>query len=144
MTSCYGKWSLIALAVLIVFLDLVTAGKVLQHQVGDLSPPEIEDALLVSVSTTQIHTLPMNADCGKQCPLVQELNEYRRANVPETPGFATQIFERLFPYGPAANALLATLYISGPPSIISLSSRLYASSLIGVHRFPPRIMPAQH
>ena len=35
---------------------------------------------------------------------------------PPTTGFTAQIFETLFPYGPAINALLATLYISGPPS----------------------------
>lgn len=54
---------------------------------------------------------------------MQELNIHKRATAPEVPGYASQVFETLFPGtpiagipGPAVNALLATLYISGPPS----------------------------
>ncbi len=64
-----------------------------------------------------------DAELVQQCPLVQELNIHKRATAPEVPGYASQVFETLFPGtpiagipGPAVNALLATLYISGPPS----------------------------
>ena len=63
------------------------------------------------------------ADKDKQCPIVQELNVHKRATKPEIASYTSQVFERLFPgtsfgglSGPAVNALLATLYISGPPS----------------------------
>lgn len=99
--------------------------------VGQLSVPEIEDALQVS----QTRHLPLeklalstprglySTDWNKQCPIVQELNLYKRATKPEVASYTSQVFERLFPgtsfaglSGPAVNALLATLYISGPPS----------------------------
>ena len=59
----------------------------------------------------------------KSCGVVQDLNDYKRANAAEVSGYTAQIFEKIFPGtpfyglpGPAVNALLATLYISGPPS----------------------------
>ena len=62
-------------------------------------------------------------DCNKQCPIVQELNVHKRTSKPEVASYPSQVFERLFPStdfaglsGPAVNALLATVYISGPPS----------------------------
>ena len=99
--------------------------------VGQLSVPQIEDALQVS----QVQCLPMRnrpyqrlkdygvTDQNKQCPIVQELNLYKRTTKPEVASYTSQVFEKLFPgtsfaglSGPAVNALLATLYISGPPS----------------------------
>ena len=63
------------------------------------------------------------ADWNKQCPIVQELNVHKRTTKPEIASYTSQVFEKLFPgtsfgglSGPAVNALLATLYISGPPS----------------------------
>jgi zinc transporter 7 len=53
---------------------------------------------------------------SQSCPLVESLNEHKRATQPETTSFTAKIFAVLFPSSPAINALLATLYISGPPS----------------------------
>lgn len=67
--------------------------------------------------------ISIEADCKKQCPIVQELNLHKRATTPQVSTYTSQVFEKLFPGtpfaglpGPAVNALLATLYISGPPS----------------------------
>ena len=68
------------------------------------------------------------ANVLQQCSLVQELNIHRRQNAPQTSSFTAQIFEVLFPYGPAINALLATLYISGPPSTFLVMLRSYVKS----------------
>lgn len=62
---------------------------------------------LATLNKTQ---LPQN------CPLVESLNEHKRATRPETTSLTAKIFAVLFPSTPAVNALLATLYISGPPS----------------------------
>ena len=47
---------------------------------------------------------------------MQDLNRHKLATKPETSGLLSKIFAALFPGSPAFNALLATLYISGPPS----------------------------
>ncbi|KAJ5306055.1 Zinc/iron permease [Penicillium antarcticum] len=66
---------------------------------GDLSVSQIEDQL-------------------QSCPLVESLNEHKRAIRPETASLTSKIFAVLFPSSPAINALLATLYISGPPNFL--------------------------
>ncbi|CBX98875.1 hypothetical protein IAQ61_007511 [Plenodomus lingam] len=67
--------------------------------VGDLTPHEIEEQL-------------------QECPLVQALNEHKIASNPSTSSISSQIFAFLFPGSPAVNAILATLYISGPPNFL--------------------------
>ncbi|QSZ34576.1 hypothetical protein DSL72_006170 [Monilinia vaccinii-corymbosi] len=67
--------------------------------VASMSLPEIEDKL-------------------QQCPLVQDLNAYKQVTSPVTSSLASRIFAILFPSTPAVNALLATLYISGPPNFL--------------------------
>ncbi|KAH9866323.1 hypothetical protein J1614_008890 [Plenodomus biglobosus] len=67
--------------------------------VGNLSPHAIEEQL-------------------QECPLVQALNEHKAAANPTTSSITSQIFAFLFPGSPAVNALLATLYISGPPNFL--------------------------
>lgn len=52
----------------------------------------------------------------KECPFVQELNTQRHAALPETSSLLKRAFAVLFPGSPAVNSLLATAYISGPPS----------------------------
>ncbi|KGO66397.1 Zinc/iron permease [Penicillium italicum] len=54
----------------------------------------------------------------QSCPLVESLNEHKRATRPETTSLTSKIFAVLFPSTPAVNALLATLYISGPPNFL--------------------------
>ncbi|KAL7921668.1 zinc transporter [Trichoderma austrokoningii] len=53
------------------------------------------------------------------CPVVQELNTAKAAHFEAAPSsLTTQLFAILFPGSPAINALLATLYISGPPNFL--------------------------
>ncbi|KAI1336225.1 ZIP zinc transporter [Xylariaceae sp. FL0016] len=52
------------------------------------------------------------------CDVVQNLNAQKRASASETSTLASQVFAVLFPGTPAVNALLATLYISGPPNFL--------------------------
>ncbi|KAI0008018.1 ZIP zinc transporter [Xylariaceae sp. FL0662B] len=52
------------------------------------------------------------------CPIVQELNAEKLAGSSDTSTLVEQIFAVLFPGSPAVNALLATLYISGPPNFL--------------------------
>ncbi|KAH7092325.1 zinc transporter YKE4 [Paraphoma chrysanthemicola] len=67
--------------------------------VGSLSVHEIEEQL-------------------QECPLVQALNQHKVTANPTTSSLTSQIFAFLFPGSPAVNALLATLYISGPPNFL--------------------------
>jgi zinc transporter 7 len=50
--------------------------------------------------------------------LVQQLDAYKIATAPQTSSLTSRIFSLLFPGSPAINALLATLYISGPPNFL--------------------------
>ncbi|KAH7160278.1 ZIP zinc transporter-domain-containing protein [Dactylonectria estremocensis] len=53
------------------------------------------------------------------CPIVQQLNAAKHAHHAAAPSsITTRIFAVLFPGSPAVNALLATLYISGPPNFL--------------------------
>ncbi|KAJ5493323.1 Zinc transporter ZIP13 [Penicillium diatomitis] len=79
-----------------IFFSAVVAASA---HVDDLSVGEIEEQL-------------------QRCPLVEALNEHKRASAPETASFTARIFAVLFPGSPAVNALLATLYISGPPNFL--------------------------
>jgi zinc transporter 7 len=49
---------------------------------------------------------------------VKDLNNYKQATSPQTSSLTSRIFAVLFPGSPAVNALLATLYISGPPNFL--------------------------
>jgi zinc transporter 7 len=49
---------------------------------------------------------------------VQALNQHKVTANPTTSSLTSQIFAFLFPGSPAVNALLATLYISGPPNFL--------------------------
>ncbi|KAJ5793282.1 uncharacterized protein N7503_009260 [Penicillium pulvis] len=66
---------------------------------GDMSVSQIEEQL-------------------QNCPLVESLNQHKQSTAPETASLTSQIFAVLFPGSPAVNALLATLYISGPPNFL--------------------------
>lgn len=49
---------------------------------------------------------------------MQDLNAEKAAHAPTTSSFVSRLFAVLFPGSPAVNALLATLYISGPPNFL--------------------------
>ncbi|TKA74754.1 hypothetical protein B0A49_02257 [Cryomyces minteri] len=55
---------------------------------------------------------------SQECPLVQSLNQHKLVTHPVTSSVTSRIFAVLFPGNPAVNALLATLYISGPPNFL--------------------------
>ncbi|KAF2202435.1 Zip-domain-containing protein [Delitschia confertaspora ATCC 74209] len=67
--------------------------------VRDLTAPQIEEQL-------------------QKCQVVQALNQHKAISNPSSSSFTSQIFAFLFPGSPAVNALLATLYISGPPNFL--------------------------
>lgn len=53
------------------------------------------------------------------CPVVEHLNMVKAVEAAAHEETLVEwVFEQLFPFGPAANALLATAYISGPPNFI--------------------------
>ncbi|KAI0514763.1 putative ZIP zinc transporter [Xylaria bambusicola] len=52
------------------------------------------------------------------CDVVRQLNAAKIATAPDTSTLTSKIFAILFPGSPAVNALLATLYISGPPNFL--------------------------
>jgi zinc transporter 7 len=62
--------------------------------------------------------LSTNSLDHQECPLVQALNQHKVIANPVTSSLTSQIFAFLFPGSPAVNALLATLYISGPPNFL--------------------------
>ncbi|THC98371.1 hypothetical protein EYZ11_002152 [Aspergillus tanneri] len=67
--------------------------------VGELTVRQIEDEL-------------------QNCPFVEGLNKHKRASSPQTTSLTSKIFSILFPGSPAVNAILATVYISGPPNFL--------------------------
>ncbi|KAL6715540.1 hypothetical protein ACLMJK_006501 [Lecanora helva] len=82
-------------------------------------------ALTVAVSRTLASPQLEQLSSSEIQDALQELNIRKRATAPEVSGYASQIFDTLFPGisvaglpGPAVNALLATLYISGPPNFL--------------------------
>lgn len=55
----------------------------------------------------------------QECSIVQTLTDRKLAKLSGTPSHVTRLFSILFPSSsPAINALLATLYISGPPNFL--------------------------
>lgn len=55
----------------------------------------------------------------QSCSIVQDLNAAKHAHHAAQPSsLTTRLFTVLFPGSPAVNALLATLYISGPPNFL--------------------------
>ncbi|KAI6781389.1 Histidine-rich membrane protein KE4-like protein [Emericellopsis cladophorae] len=55
----------------------------------------------------------------QSCAIVQDLNAAKAAHHAAAPSSVTEkLFAVLFPGSPAVNALLATLYISGPPNFL--------------------------
>ena len=94
---------------LVTLFAVQVYGKLLSPKlVGELTVPEIELQL-------------------QSCPLVQELNKHKVASHSHTSSLTTRIIGILFPGSPAVNAILATIYISGPPSRTSVKqdARIY-------------------
>lgn len=104
-------------AILVIFVicsTLVTAKQDVKS-VSRMSASELEDALQVHTKTSCM-SIHCDANLSQLCPIVQDLNRHKLLIAPQTSSLASRTFAVLFPGGPAVNALLATLYISGPPS----------------------------
>ncbi|KAI9819681.1 MAG: hypothetical protein M1832_003915 [Thelocarpon impressellum] len=97
MARLQSSWHT-TLALVCVFL-VVHALAEKQQAVTHLTIPEIEDRL-------------------QECSLVQALNKHKVEANPPTSSLLSRAFAVLFPGSPAVNALLATLYISGPPNFL--------------------------
>jgi zinc transporter 7 len=54
----------------------------------------------------------------QKCSIVKDLNAHKLSKLEGTSSLVSRIFAVLFPGSPAVNALLATLYISGPPNFL--------------------------
>ncbi|EEP75400.1 conserved hypothetical protein [Uncinocarpus reesii 1704] len=90
--------SILFLSCLILALSTSAIAHTKQASVAELTAPQIEEKL-------------------QECPLVQSLNAHKQATAPQTTSLTSKIFAILFPGSPAVNAILATFYISGPPSL---------------------------
>ncbi|KAK2785439.1 hypothetical protein FQN53_007700 [Emmonsiellopsis sp. PD_33] len=87
-------------AAVLLLACLVSAGSLAKDiPVGELSVAQIEEQI-------------------QECPLVQSLNAHKLATNPETASLTSRLFAVLFPGSPAVNAILATVYISGPPNFL--------------------------
>ncbi|KAL2114385.1 hypothetical protein VUR80DRAFT_8075 [Thermomyces stellatus] len=69
----------------------------------------------ISVEDLSLSTLDEKL---QTCSIVQDLNAHKAASVAEQSTLSSRLFDLLFPGSPAVNALLATLYISGPPNFL--------------------------
>ncbi|KAI1162178.1 putative ZIP zinc transporter [Nemania serpens] len=92
--------------VVCLFAGLVLASQLENHDGG--KPTISFDSLSLEQIGEKLQT----------CAVVQELNAAKLAAAPDTSTVSSQIFAVLFPGTPAVNALLATLYISGPPNFL--------------------------
>ncbi|PSR76548.1 catecholamines up [Coniella lustricola] len=91
--------------VLCVVIALVHA------QVGIIQEPEKSASGAISLEQ-------LEADL-QECSVVQSLTAQKLARLSDTPSHVARLFAVLFPSSsPAINALLATLYISGPPNFL--------------------------
>ncbi|KAK5636207.1 hypothetical protein RRF57_011919 [Xylaria bambusicola] len=85
------------------------AGLALASQIGNHGKPATSfDSLSLQQLDEELQT----------CSVVRELNAAKLAAAPDTSTITSRIFAILFPGSPAVNALLATLYISGPPNFL--------------------------
>ncbi|KAF1918299.1 ZIP zinc transporter-like protein [Ampelomyces quisqualis] len=91
---------------LAVFLGVLAWGVAAAAVTGEPRPP---------VGNLSVHEIEAQL---QECPLVQALNRHKAAQNPATSSVTSQVFAFLFPGSPAVNALLATLYISGPPNFL--------------------------
>ncbi|CAK4034180.1 Zinc transporter SLC39A7 [Lecanosticta acicola] len=75
--------------------------------------PKIFNSNVASLSTQEIE------EQLQQCPIIEALVSHKTENEPPTSSMLQQAFRVLFPFAnPAFNALMGTLYISGPPNFL--------------------------
>ncbi|SPN97547.1 related to catecholamines up protein [Cephalotrichum gorgonifer] len=93
-SSATLRWALLLAQTALV---LGAASKV--ASIGDLSLEDIDAKL-------------------ETCSIVQDLNAHKALAADDENSLSSRVFAVLFPGSPAVNALLATLYISGPPNFL--------------------------
>lgn len=87
-----------------------------EHALQAMSLDDLDAQLQVRPTPTRIYQ-PILTE--QTCPIVQQLSAVKHAHHAAAPSsFTTRAFAVLFPGSPAVNALLATLYISGPPNFL--------------------------
>ncbi|SMR45469.1 unnamed protein product [Zymoseptoria tritici ST99CH_3D1] len=75
--------------------------------------PDIDAQLIARMSTQEIE------DQLQHCPILEGLTAHKAAHAPTTSSSLQNAFSILFPFAsPAYNALMGTLYISGPPNFL--------------------------
>ncbi|KAI0193803.1 putative ZIP zinc transporter [Astrocystis sublimbata] len=89
-----------------LFAALAVASQLKDHEGGQ--PATSFDSLSLEQLDAKLQT----------CSVVRELNAAKLAGAPDSSSLSSKIFAVLFPGSPAVNALLATLYISGPPNFL--------------------------
>ncbi|KAK2734282.1 hypothetical protein FQN55_002830 [Onygenales sp. PD_40] len=100
LSLCSPRHCAFLFAAVLLLACLVSAGSLAKDiPVGELSVAQIEEQI-------------------QECPLVQSLNAHKLATNPETASLTSRLFAVLFPGSPAVNAILATVYISGPPNFL--------------------------
>ncbi|KAJ4406818.1 hypothetical protein N0V82_010044 [Gnomoniopsis sp. IMI 355080] len=106
MPSLRIHWPRLAFGlVLCLAIALVQAEVSASHEPEKLSPGVL--------------SLEQLDDQLQQCSVVQTLTRQKQARLSGKPAHITRLFSVLFPSSsPAINALLATLYISGPPNFL--------------------------
>ena len=112
------QWRCIAVLLACVIVHTVASKSASGHDVAHMKHHEIEEAIQVR-KTRLFYAYSLIIET-KECSIVRDLNAHRASTVPSAASsYSTRLFALLFPSTkPAVNALLATLYISGPPNFL--------------------------
>ncbi|KAH8203212.1 hypothetical protein TruAng_002617 [Truncatella angustata] len=108
MVTLGFNWRLLAILLLIVGL------------VSGMSKINVGDSAAESsaVAALSLEDIEERIQGQQLCPVVVELNAEKLAGSDGASTLSSRIFGVLFPGSPAVNAILATLYISGPPNFL--------------------------
>ncbi|KAK2613498.1 hypothetical protein N8I77_000410 [Diaporthe amygdali] len=97
----------------------LTLGLVLCFAIALVRAESAKDAVLDDVTLGPPLSLEEIEDQLQECPIVHTLTAQKLARLSGKTSQVTKLFSVLFPSSsPAINALLATLYISGPPNFL--------------------------
>ncbi|ORY65269.1 ZIP zinc transporter-domain-containing protein [Pseudomassariella vexata] len=97
--SGLNRWLLLLLLIGVVSASVASNPKNATGPIGGITLADLEERIQL-------------------CPVVVDLNTEKLAASSDESTLISRIFSVLFPGSPAVNALLATLYISGPPNFL--------------------------
>jgi zinc transporter 7 len=117
MTKVSFNWWLLLLLVGVASAAVEVSHGGKNSSIAALSLEQIEERLQVSLQAPTAREI-LSDLCPQLCPVVVDLNTEKLAGSSDTSTLTSRIFAVLFPGSPAVNALLATLYISGPPNFL--------------------------